>query len=55
MLVAEYTRGGSVHPATVDLNRIICGHRTNVISFNVSSKREARELAKRYGAKPWNF
>jgi hypothetical protein len=31
------------------------GHRTHLIGFNVSGKREARQLAKQYGAQPWNF
>lgn len=55
ILAAEYTKGGRVHPATLDINRIVDGRRWNVITFNVASKREAREVAKRYGAEPWNF
>jgi hypothetical protein len=31
------------------------GRRSNIIAFNVSGKREARQLAKQYGAQPWNF
>lgn len=55
VLAAEYTNGGRNAPATLILNRIIDGHRTKVIGFNVSGKREARQLAKQYGATPWNF
>lgn len=54
-LAAEYTKRGASRPATLDINHIIDGRRTNVVTFAVASKREARELAERYGAKPWNF
>lgn len=55
ILAAEYTNGCKRYPATLTLNRIIDGHRSNVTAFNVSSKREARQIAKQYGATPWNF
>lgn len=55
ILAAEFTRRGASRPAVLDINRIVDGRRTNVISFVVTSKREARDLAKRYGAEPWNF
>lgn len=55
ILAAEYTVKGRGQPATLTLNRIIGGHRTKVFGFNVANKREARELAHRYGATPWNF
>ena len=55
ILAAEYTNGSKTRPATLHLNRIIDGHRTPFMGFNVASKREARGLAKRYGATPWNF
>lgn len=55
VLAAEFTVKGRNSPATVVLNRIIDGRRTKVIGFNVSGKREARQIAKRYGATPWNF
>lgn len=55
ILAAEYTNRTSVRSATVRLNRIIDGHRTPVIGFNVANKREARQIAKQYGATPWNF
>jgi hypothetical protein len=55
VLAAEYTQGGASRSPVLDLNRIVDGHRTHVISFRVSGKREARAVAKQYGAKPWNF
>lgn len=55
ILAAEYTVKGRNSPATVVLNRIIDGHRTKVIGFNVANKREARQIAEQYGATPWNF
>ena len=55
ILAAEFTSRGKGLPATLDINRIIDGRRSNVISFSVGGKREARKLAERYGARPWNF
>lgn len=55
VLAAEFTKGGAARPSTLDLNRIIDGHRTRMATFNVASKREARQIAKQYGATPWNF
>jgi hypothetical protein len=55
VLAAEFTKGGARSPSTLDLNRIIDGHRTRMVSFNVASKREARQIAKAYRATPWNF
>jgi len=55
VLAAEFTKGGARSPSTLDLNRIIDGHRTRVVSFNVATKREARQIAMQYGATPWNF
>jgi len=55
MLVAEFTKGGARSPSILDLNTIIGGHRTRVVSFRVKTKREARALAKTYSATPWNF
>lgn len=54
-LAAEYTQGSRRSSATLVLNRIIDGYRTRLIGFNVANKREARQLAKQYGATPWNF
>lgn len=55
VLAAEYYAGGASRPSTLDINRIIDGRRTNIICFKVEGKREARQIAKQYGAKPWNF
>lgn len=55
VLAAEFTKGSATRSPTLDINRIIDGRRTNVITFRVKTKREARELAKSYGAQPWNF
>jgi hypothetical protein len=55
VLAAEFTSRGRGVPATLTLNRIIDGHRSKVLAFNVTGKREARQLAKQYGATPWNF
>jgi hypothetical protein len=54
-LAAEYTNGSKTRSATLNLNRIVDGHRTPVIGFNVTGKREARQIAKQYNAQPWNF
>ncbi len=55
VLAADYYPRTSRGSATVVLNRIIDGHRTRVMGFNVQNKREAREIASRYNAQPWNF
>jgi hypothetical protein len=55
VLAAEYTTGSKTRSATLHLNRIVDGHRTWGPGFNVASKREARQIAKQYGATPWNF
>lgn len=55
VLAADYYPRSSREPATVVLNRIIDGHRTRVMGFRVQNKREAREIAARYNATPWNF
>lgn len=55
VLAAEYTTGTKRYGPTLYINRIADGRRSNVIAFNVSGKREARQLAKQYGAQPWNF
>ena len=55
VLAAEFTKGGASRPSTLDLNRIVDGHRTRIVSFNVANRREARQIAKQYGATPWNF
>lgn len=55
VLAAEYTQGSASRSPVLDLNRIVDGRRTHVIGFRVKNKREARSLAKQYGATPWNF
>jgi hypothetical protein len=55
VLAAEYTVGSKRYPPTLYINRITDGCRSNVAAFNVSGKREARQLAKQHGATPWNF
>lgn len=55
VLAAEYTVGSACYPPTLYINRITDGRRSNVATFNVSGKREARQLAKQHGAEPWNF
>lgn len=55
VLAANFYPRTSRGPAVLVLDRIIDGHRTKVLGFNVSGKREARELAKRYNAIIWNF
>jgi hypothetical protein len=55
MLTADYTNGGAKRPATLTIAAITDGRRIVREVHNVSGKREARELATRLGAKPWNF
>lgn len=55
VLAAEFYPGSKTRSPVLDLTRIIDGHRTKVIGFRVKTKKEARELAKRYSATPWNF
>jgi len=55
ILAAEYYPRTARVSATLIINRIIDGHRTKVIGFNVKNKAEARGLAKSYRAQPWNF
>lgn len=55
VLAAEYTTGTNRYPPTLYINQITNGRRSNVVAYNVSGKREARQLAKQHGATPWNF
>jgi hypothetical protein len=55
ILAAEYTTGSKRYPPTLCINRIADGRRSNVVAYNVSGKREARQLAKQHSAIPWNF
>jgi len=48
-----HTRGQRA--GKLDINRVVDGHRSRIISFAVATKKEARELAARYGAVCWNF
>lgn len=55
VLAAEYTTGSKRYPPTLYINQITGGRRSNVVAYNVTGKREARQLAKQHGATPWNF
>lgn len=55
VLAAEYTNGTNRYPPTLYINQITEGRRSNIIALTVNGKREARQLAKEYGATPWNF
>ena len=55
VLAAEYTTGSKRYPPTLYINWISDGRRSNVVAYNVSGKREARQLADQHGATPWNF
>lgn len=55
VLAAEYTTGSKRYPPTLYINWIVDGRRSNVVAYNVSGKREARQLADQHGATPWNF
>lgn len=50
-----YPRVRGKREGVLDIDRVVDGHRSRIISFAVATKKEARELAKRYGAEPWNF
>lgn len=52
---ADFYAARGKRAGTLDINRIVDGHRSRIISFAVATKKEARELAARYGATPWNF
>jgi hypothetical protein len=55
ILAAEYTAKSGRFPALVTLNNIVDGRRNKVIAFRVTGKREARQIARAYSAKCWNF
>ena len=55
VLTANYYPGSATRAPVLDLVQIIDGRRNPVMSFNVKNKREGREVAKTYNAKPWNF
>lgn len=54
VLIADFVKGVG-RPSVVHIDRHIDGHRSRIISFAVKTKKEARQLAARYGAKPWGF
>ena len=55
MLVADYYPKTRLRPAATVIYKIVDGHRTDFITFNVANKAEGRAVAATYGAKPWNF
>ena len=57
ILAAEFTNGSKTRPARLDFTVIdpARGERKTLSSVAVSGKREARQLAAKRGAKPWNF
>lgn len=54
-LAAEYTNGTAKISPMLFITKIENGQREYVNGYSVSGKREARQLAKQYGAQPWNF
>ena len=55
MLTADFTNGGAKRSATLTIYEISGGRRTLRAEHAVAGKREARALAAKLGAKPWNF
>lgn len=56
VLAAEFTTGSTRRNPTLTLNRIAGGRREFVARHSIiGGKREARALALRLGATPWNF
>lgn len=65
MLTANYYPGDQNNHAAVDIIRLVpmCGHveairgarREHVETIEVSGKRDARAIAAKMGARPWNF
>lgn len=55
IIAAEYTAKTKTDNAWLFINRIENGRRTPMMQIAVSGKVQAREFAKRHGAKPWNF
>ena len=54
-IAAEFTMGGKRHPPILTITSIENGRRTQLRSFIVADKRDARKVAASNGAKPWNF
>jgi hypothetical protein len=55
IIAAEYTAKTKALPACLRINRIEGGRRYPMMEILVSGKAQAREFAKKHGAKPWNF
>ena len=55
ILAAEFTTGSKRRASVLTLNIIANGERQFVREFAVTGKREARQLAARHSATPWNF
>ncbi len=55
IIAAEYTTGSKRRPATLAITQIADGRRVYLAKHVVGGKAEARELAAKLGAKPWNF
>lgn len=54
-IAAEFTKGSKVRPNTLAITRIASGRREYLSEHPVADKREARALAARLNAQPWNF
>jgi hypothetical protein len=55
MLTANFTKGRKSGADILDIARITNGQRTDLESYEVLGKREARKVAQSLGATPWNF
>ncbi len=55
IIAAEFTAKSKNDPAWLRINRIAGGRRYPMMQIAVSGKVEARQVAKKHGAKPWNF
>jgi hypothetical protein len=52
---AEFTNGSKRRPPVLTLNVIANGERKFHSVYEVANKREARSIAAKLGATPWNF
>lgn len=56
MIEAHYTAGSKARPATLQTCLTVNGRRQwSAFEHVVAGKREARALAEKLNAKPWNF
>lgn len=55
MIAAEYTNPTKKISAMLWITKIENGRRELLESYSVSGKREARQIAAKHNAKPWNF